>query len=248
MKQVFPALNIGTELINMVEFSIGQALSLAKIDPTKKEQQLSAFLGFVLEDATKPYGMTVQQRYYCLLQYLGAQVENDLSQDVDVNDYLIAADKPWIESVTVGNSSFRQLNGTEIEALELIATDVDDWLIGAMALQITCEGLPYIGFLTDRRHAAKVIKNRYDLLMTFDQKKIDDLYQQFVTAEEQLSSFLYVGYDKDGVVIYEAEGGNDSVPARFQCHSAFFGLTKQLFSAMAAGSAEAPERREHEFE
>lgn len=248
MKQVFPALNIGTELVNMVEFSIGQALSLAKIDQTKKEQQLSAFLGFVLEDTTKPYTMTVQQRYYCLLQYLGAQVENDLAQDVDVNEYLIAKDKPWTEQVAVGNSSFRQLNGTEIEALELIATNVSDWLMGAMALQVTCEGLPYIGFLNDRRHAAKVIKNRYDLLMTFDQKKIDDLYQQFIAAEEQLASFVYVGYDKDGVVIYEAEGGSDSVPARFQCNTALYGITKQLFSAMVDGGPEAPVQREHEFE
>jgi hypothetical protein len=248
MKQVFPALNIGTELVNMVEFSIGQALSLAKIDSSKKEQQLSAFLSFVLNDAAKPYSMTVQQRYYCLLQYLGAQVENDLSPDVDVNDYLISADKPWMEAVQVGGTSFRQMNGTEIEALELIATDVDDWLIGAMALQVTCEGLPYIMPLMDRRHAAKIIKNRYDLLMTFDQKKIDDLYQQFIAAEEQLSSFLYVGYDKEGVVIYPVEGGSEGVPARFQCNSAMFGLTKQLFSTMVDGSTETPERREHEFE
>lgn len=248
MKQVFPALNIGTELLTMVELSIGQALSLAKIDQTKKEQILSAFLSFVLKDSEKPYSMTVQQRYYCLLQYLGAQVRNDLSPDVNVNDYLISQDKAWTESVSLDDVSFRQLNGTEIEALELIATNVDDWLIGAMALQVTCEGLPYIMPLNDRRHAAKVVKNRYDLLMTFDQDEIDKLYQKFLQAEEQLSSFVYVGYDKEGVVLYEAEGGNDSIPARFQCHSALFGLTKQLFSAMVEGSAEAPERLEHELE
>ncbi|MCK4090637.1 hypothetical protein [Acinetobacter radioresistens] len=236
MKQVFPGLNIGTEMVNMNEFSIGQALSLAKIDPTKNEQCLSAFLGFVLNDPVKPYSMYGQQRYYCLLQYLGAQIENDLSPSVNVNDYLIATDRPWIESVEIEGVSFRQLNGLELEALELISTDVSDWLIGAMALQVTYEGLPYIQPLTDRRNAAKIIKNRYELLTTFDQKKIDDLYKLFVKAEEKLACFLYLGYDKEGIVIYEAEGGNQSVPARFQCHSALFGLTKQLFSTLVERS------------
>lgn len=248
MKKVFPSLNIGTGLINMVEFSIGQGLSLAKIDQTKKEQQLSAFLGFVLDDPSQAYSMTVQQRYYCLLQYLGAQVKNDLSPDVDVNDFLIAEDKPWLESVQVGDMSFRQLNGIEIEALEVIATNVDDWLMGAMALQITCEGLPYIMPIVDRRHAAKVIKNRYDLLMAMDQQRIDDFYQQYLEAEEQLSSLVSIGYDSQGIVLYEVEGGSNSVPARFHCHSALFGITKQLFSAMVEGSTEAPAQREHEFE
>lgn len=247
MFQTFPAITAGDVNITMRELKIGQALSLAKMDAKKMEQQLSSFLRYALDDEDLPYSMTVQQRYYCLLQYLGAQKDNDLAVGVNVNDYLIGEDKAWTLTTQVGEISVRQLTGLEVEALEMIAEGLDDWLVGAMALQISLgDELPYIQPLTDRRHASKVIKTRYETLMSFGQERINELYEAYAQAEEQLSSLVYVGYDNDGVVLFDTKGGSTSEPARFQCDTTFYGFTKQLFSALVEGSAKTTERLEYE--
>lgn len=249
MYQTFPAMTVGDANITMNELQIGQALSLAKMDASKMEQQLTSFLRYALKDDSLPYTMTVQQRYYCLLQYLGAQKENDLAVDVNVNDYLISEDREWKTVVQLGEFTIRQLTGLEIEALEMIAEGLDDWLVGAMALQMSFgTELPYIQPLTDRRHASKVIKTRHETLMQFGQERINELYKVYSQAEEQLSSLLYIGYDNDGVVIFDTKGGSTSEAARFQCNSAFYGFTQQLFSALAERSTAATERLEHELE
>lgn len=240
MLQTFPEILAGDLRITFTELRVGQALSLAKFQ-CKPEQQLSAFLCYVTDDKTAPYEMTIQQRYYCLLQYLSAQKNNDLSTNVNIGDYLLSEHKPWQLSASVGELSFRQLNGYEVEALEQIAEGLDDWVFGALALQVTCDELPYIQPLNDRRMAAKVIKSRYETLIALGQEKIDELYRKYMLAEESLASLVYTGYDSHGVVIYETNGGADSVPARFQCDTTIFGITKRIFSALAQGSTEGTE-------
>ncbi|MFX7112061.1 hypothetical protein ABTI33_10005 [Acinetobacter baumannii] len=249
MKQTFPLFTAGDASKSMVELGVGEALSLAKLNPKYHEQQLSAFLRYALQDEQLPYSLTGQQRYYFLLQYLGAQKENDLAVGVDVNKYLKSEHQPWVTHIEVKGVGVRQLNGIELEALELIAEDIDDWILGAMALQITLGNeLPYIQPLHDRRLAGEVIKNRFTQLLTFGQERINELSQTYYEAEEQMASLLHLGFDSEGVVIYEANGGSDSEPARFQCDSAFYGFTKLLFSTLAKRSTELTEKREHESE
>lgn len=238
MKQTFIAINVGDITLTQNEVIVKEALSLAKLNPNLLEQQLSAFLSYSLDDNELPYNLTVQQRYYCLLQYLACQKDNDLAVNVNVNEYLIDEHKEWKHQVVVEGVTVRQLTGLEIEALELIAQGLDDWLVGAMALQISFGAdFPYIQPLTDRRHAAKVLKSRYDLLISYGQEKLNDLHRIYSEAEDQLASLLYTGFDNKGVVLFKANGGNDSEPARFQCDTAFYGFTKQLFSALVEGGA-----------
>lgn len=240
MKQTFPAFSAGNMNITLNEITVGEALSLAKLDQLKRERQLSSFLSYALKNNELPYTMATQQRYFCLLNYLNSQKNNDLAMDVNVNDYINAEGKEWKDSVTVGDLSVRQLNGCEIEALEIIAEDIGDWVLGAMALQITLgDELPYIQPLTDRILAGNVIKSRYELLLSFGQDRINSLYSQYQQAEDELSSLVTIGYDNEGIVLFETNGGRDSEPARFQCDSSVTGFTKQLFSALAEGSTEA---------
>jgi len=247
MKQVFPSITGGDVTKVMDELTVGQIIGIAKMDQKRLEQQLSAFLVHAMQDSQLPYTMTGQQRYYFLLQYLAAQRNNDLSPDVNVNDYLIAEDKPWQLQTQVDEISVRQLNGTELEALELIATGLDEWIMGAMALQISFgDEFPYMQPITNRRHAGNVIKSRFEQLSALSQDRFNELYAKYEKAEEQLSSLLHIGFDGSDVVIFKADGGSDSEPARFQCDSAFYGFAKQIFTAMAEGSAEVTAEREPE--
>lgn len=242
MKQTFPTINAGDISITQNELIVSEALSLAKLDQKRMEQQLSAFLRYTLDDESLPYTLTSQQRYYCLLQYLGAQKQNDLAVEVNVNDYLYSEHKEWKTEVVVEGVKVRQLTGLEVEALELIAEGLDDWLVGAMALQMSFgTDFPYIQPLTDRRHAAKVIKSRYDILLSYGQDKLNDFYRIYSIAEDQLASLVCLGFDSEGVILFKVNGGSDSEPARFQCDSAFYGFTKQLFSALAQGSTTSSE-------
>lgn len=247
MKQIFPSITGGNVTKVMEELTIGQIISLGKMDQKRLEQQLSCFLVHAMRDSELPYLMTGQQRYYFLLQYLAAQKNNDLSPDVNINDYLIAEDKPWQLQTQVDDISVRQLNGTELEALELISEGLDDWTMGAMALQISFgDEFPYIQPLHDRRHAGKVIQNRFEQLTSFGQERINELRAKYEKAEEQLSSLLHIGFDSKGVVIFKVNGGIDTEAARFQCDSAFYGFAKRLFTALAEGSAEITEGCEPE--
>lgn len=234
MKQTFQSITAGNLSICLNELDVGEILSLAKLNPKLKEHQLSGFLRYALKDDLAPYTMVGQQRYFCLLHYLSAQKENDLAVDVNINDYLHHDARPWLDSVTVGDISVRQLNGYEIEALEAMAEDLGDWMLGAMALQITYgDQLPYIQPILDRTLAGKVIKNRFLTLQKFGQEHINELYEKYNQAESQLSTLVSMGYDSEGVILYETKGGLNNEPARFQIDTAFTGFTKQLFSALA---------------
>jgi hypothetical protein len=247
MKQTFPMLNLGNQNLPIKELSVGEMLSIAKLDPNKLEQQLSSFLRYALGDDEAPYLMTIQQRYYCLLQYLSQQKTNDLAVSVNINNYLKDKSIDWKESISIGDLTVRQLNGYEIEALELIAESVDDWILGAMALQITYgDNFPYIVPLNDRKLAGNVIASRYEELLKLDQDSLNDLYSKYQEADSALASLLLTGFDSKGVVIYENAGGVSSEPARFQVDSSITGFTKQLFSALVEGSAKATAQREYE--
>lgn len=243
MQQTFPTVTAGDIAITQNEVLVSEALSLAKLDQNLMEQQLTAFLRYSLDDDLLPLSMTSQQRYYCLLQYLGAQKQNDLAVGVNVNDYLFSGHKAWKTQVIVEGVTVRQLTGLEVEALELIAEGLDDWLVGAMSLQMSFgEDLPYIQPLTDRRHAAKVIKSRYDRLVSYGQDKLNDFHRIYSLAEDELASLVSLGFDSKGVVLFKTDGGSDSEPARFQCDTTIYGFTKQLFSALAEGSTTSGER------
>lgn len=247
MKQTFPMIQGGDVSQVLDELTLGEAISLAKLNQKHLEQQLSGFLGYAMRNKELPLSMTGQQRYYFLLQYLAAQVNNDLSSEVNIDEYLIAQDAPWKLQTEVDGVTVRQLIGAELEALELIANGLDEWVLGAMALQISFgDEFPYLEPIQNRRHAGKVIKNRYEQLIALGQTRINELHPIYAKAEEQLASLLHIGYDSIGVVIYKANGGSDSEPARFQVDSTFYGFTKQLFTAMVEGSAAVAEKREDE--
>lgn len=248
MKQTFQSITAGNINIVMNELEVGEILSLAKLNPRLKEHQLSGFLRHALDDDTAPYTMTCQQRYFCLLHYLSAQKENDLAVDVNINDYLHLDAKPWKEQVTVGDISVRQLNGCEIEALEVIAEDIGDWMLGAMALQISYgDQLPYIQPLTDQVLASKIIKSRFLAIQKLSQDELNQLYEKYAEAQDELNVLLTIGFDSEGVTLYEAKGGLDSEPARFQIDSTFTGFTKRLFSTLVEGSKQTSAELGDEF-
>lgn len=249
MKQTFSALSAGNLNLQLNELEVGEILSLAQLNPKYNEHLLSGFLSYALDDNDAPYSMTVQQRYFCLLHYLSAQKSNDLAAHVNINDYLHTDGRPWLDSITVEDISVRQMNGHEIEALEKMAEDLGDWMLGAMALQITYgEQLPYIQPLTNQQLAGNVIKNRFNILKKLGQDQLNELQAKFQQAEEQLATLVTVGFDSKGAVLYESKGGFESEPARFLCDSTFTGFTKQLFSAVAARSAEIAAELGNEFE
>lgn len=248
MQQLFPPIDIGTEKLTVRELKLGDAISVGKLNPNLLEHQLSAFLRCITDDPIKPLTMHGQQRYYCLLQYLSAQEKNDLAVEVNINDYLINEPRPYQDSIQIGDISVRQLNGLELEALEKLAEDLEDWIIGAMALQMGTPDYPAVGPFTDARAAADALLERYKAFCELDQDKYNQLREVYIEAEEQLASLLFLGFDHQGVVIYESEGGAGSIPARFSCNAAFYGFTRQLLEELAARSTELTTQCENESE
>lgn len=228
---LFPRINIGDKQVTFKEVTLGTVISIAKIKHDKLEHQLSQFIAAILDDEAAPYELTVQQRYFCLLQYIGSQSKNDFEVDVDVGNFLFNDNTNDFKlSVKIGDVSVRQLNGAEIEVLENLATDYADWITGAMALQVTSKQLPAFAACQDKNQIQAAIVERHQVIKDLPITDFNTLHEHYLSGEEQLTSLVSIGFDDNGVILYPR--GTDDAPCRFQADTIFSRSAKFIYKSL----------------
>lgn len=192
------------------ELTLGQAIEIAKIGKGKHEKKISAILSAILNHPTLSYELTLQERHYLVMKYI--ESKNDVF-DFGLNFKDFEKDGLPKECITIGDYTFRHLNGFECEALEEYATCHLDWVMGSIALQASGDGLGG-GVLPshDIKFAKNIIVSRVADLKTLDLGTSENLFNSFFMSIDGLNNLIDYGFDDEGILV---KGGADENSVRF---------------------------------
>lgn len=210
-------------------------LDIAKLPGTYYESMLSIALERILDNKCNVRSMTCQERYGLLLKFLDATEDKNLGQDINIDDFMgpdVAGSLPLFAENIEKQIKVRQLTGIEAEALERGCENTADWILGAMAMQITCKELPELDISQlnlEVNYVGKIIHGRIETIKTLDLDRNNEVIKEYKKLNHQLQKIVYTSFD-NGIVLNKFEGGTDDAPRRFRITSAFTGESYELFS------------------
>lgn len=231
----FPQVELGSKSVQLREVKIGEALKVARIPESKNERRLSLFLASILDDDQLPLNLSVQERYFLLMEYLDASKETRIGVDFDFSKYRLNQSEKWIDEIVIGDLTVKHLTGEQAELLESVSEDLADWFIGTMLIRIEYKGLVEIKSTDSRANQLKALSERIKVFESMNQSEADILTQNYLIACEQMAFHLRTGVDRMGITIL-ANGGTDDAPARFRAASAFGWIAKQLDGSITESS------------
>ena len=241
---------IDCELLNttvsLPDLTIGQAMDIAKIPERLNEKRISALIAHLSGDAQLAGRLTVQERYYVLLNHQMI-ANNKYSEQGDQSRYIM----PTIQSEVPENAShsdlavsLQHLRGKHVCVLESQCESLYDWLCGQMACQLHGE-LP-IGINEDGSSAVelwepistelteseinKIMQERVGRINDLPEHVFNYLVSIYNSLSFELSHFVDISHDDEGVTVlpYDAEGLSGTEPARFLALAALRGTAKRL--------------------
>lgn len=217
----------------LIELGIGDLIKVARVKKSLYEKQLTSFLNYTL-GREQSLNLTVQERYYILLQYLQSQVGTELElPGIHIPDYFKNnKDLVWSRSVKVEGHIFRQLTGTDVELMESICEDLAEWLMCAMALQ-KVENVD-IDTL-DMQGREDYLRVKVKEIAALKQDEFVQLFNLFSAANSQLAFYLETSFDQQGITVLR---GADDAPCRFCVDSTFSEIVLRLSASFHDHSAE----------
>ncbi len=226
----FPRIDLGASTVQMRELTVGESLALAKVPERLQEARITKFLGTAIGDEETARKLTVQERYYLLVQYLAVQEDNPLAMNVNYGLYLLPRVTEWRESVAgIAAPVWRQLRGHHVELLELLCENVADWVTCAMAVQCDLAGWAALpGDDATQTELSEAVRARFTALQDLPGSEFEALAAEWSAACMAMSRFMRTGYDNKGITILPVNGGADDAPARFRPSTAFGRVIREL--------------------
>lgn len=232
------------------ELKLGEAIQIGRMPPLL-EAQLTAFLGFVLDDKDLPLSLTIQERYYLLMLYRTCQKDSDLALEGDYSAYFIQPSQrlPWYQQQQSDQLLITQLTGQQAEILEELCEDLLDWTLGAMALQCqqveSLDHWPTLPTPATREQTAQIMRERIAILEAMPDSDFDQLYADYYYLNEQFNYLVKTGLDDKGIVIY---GGADDAPVRFRVFTCMGRFSQFMAKLMAETRTESSDTLQYEYD
>lgn len=223
----FERISIGHRNYLMRELTFNSAIRIAKTASDKIEQRLTVFLQDILADTELPLKMTVQERYFLLLNYLNVQQGTILDVQQDVSSYLITDSKAWQTEYTRAAITVRQLTGYDAELLEKHCTNIADWMAASMAIQLfdaDSEMPPLAHNDMSEEERQQRFFERLEFFKDLTVSGFERYYALLQVGNAQMESLVRLSYDSQGIVLR----GADDAPCRFCPSSTFYGIIGQL--------------------
>lgn len=229
---------------------IGQVMDIAKIPQEMHELRLSAFINYICQtsnDLTDQ--LTVQERYYILLNYLVLSNNDYMMDGTEVSDYL-AQNLTAPDTVTINGVNFQQLRGYHATFLQGKCENIYDWIVGQIALQMfgdvtslfdkSQNPTPIVWQqATTKNHNQlnELFNERFAVINTMLESDFDELHQLFCMAADELSHLVSLSTDNEGFVLKANKdekntGGGDDRFARFRPIDAVSRTTKRIIECL----------------
>lgn len=232
------------------ELKLGEAIQIGRMPPLL-EAQLTAFLGFILEDKDLPLSLTIQERYYLLMLYRTCQKDSNLALEGDYSAYFIQSAQrlSWYQQQQSDQLLVTQLTGQQAEVLEELCEDLLDWTLGAMALQCqqieSLDHWPTLPTSATREQTAQIMRERIAILEAMPDSEFDQLYAEYNYLNEQFHYLVKTGFDAQGIVIY---GGADDAPVRFRVLTCMGQFSQFMAKHMAETRTEPSDTLQYEHD
>lgn len=235
--QTFKPITIGNTTYQLHELTFHDAIKISRIPERMNEHRISVFLAAVLRDDQMPWRMTVPERYYILIQYLSTQTDTVISSTVSYESYLLGNNQPFKTIDAFGKSTVRQLTGRDVELLETLCEEIGDWVVGAMALQLSTPEVSDLPALPPVDCSDEDLKNaliaRASVLKKMGLRKFNLIHGIYSHIQDEMATLCRLGFDDSGFTVL---GGTDDAPARFRPSAALTGIATQLDRYAAAKS------------
>lgn len=239
-------IQLRNEQIYLKELQIGQIIEIAKIPQSMNELRINSFLAYTCQDDTIAMRLTVQERYFILLNYLAIS-NNDYMINVDVSDFLIQS-KNAPDVVSINNIYIGQLLGSHATLLQNKCENIYEWLAGKMACQLSGDLTYFFGneqnpviweiLPTDNQDTLEsVFRSRFEMINTLTDSLFSQLTDVYYQGCEQLRHLVDISVDNDGITLLgnseNQQGGGDIHIARFRPTTTLSDIAKRLSQLIA---------------
>ncbi|WP_296405027.1 hypothetical protein [Psychrobacter sp.] len=225
--------------VPMLDLTIEQAMSIAKIPERFNEKRISALITYTTGDSALADTLTMQERYYVLLNQQ-ALSHNKYALEDDFSDYYIdtieseVPDEYFDKDIGIG---VQHIRGGHICLLETICEDLFDWTCGLMACQLYGDLSALLGgegIVWDQLDAQmpsnelnQHVQSRVRLIGQLNELAFNNLSETFDYLVAPLTHYLETSIDNNGITVLKEVNG-DYQPARFPALSHLQGHAKQL--------------------
>lgn len=240
------------ELLNtsvlMPDLTIGQAIDIATIQQKYNERRLSALIGHITDNPSLAGSLTVQERYYFLLNHRDLSNHNYTGDagGVDSTRFVVETLISEIpDSYVVGEITVQHLRGAHACVIEGLCENVFDWLCGQMACQLygnlastiggDIEGFDWDQLPLDATENAigKIVKERFELIGALNINQFNDLVHAFNLGNIQLAHLVELSCDMDGLTLLEQGGDQAGQPSRFHTLGHIQGTAARIIDRIA---------------
>lgn len=228
------------EQVFLRELTIGETMQIAKIPEAMNEARINSFLNFVTDRQDLASRLTVQERYFLLLNYLALADQRYFDGGDHSEFYLTKTngdDFVEVDGVYVGH-----LYGYQATILEQKCENVYDWLLGQIALQMYGDVSKILGAdepvlwdkvdSQDLNQINEVLSIRFEQLAHLSNHQFHQLAELFYEANCQLKHLVDIRLDNEGIALSK-NGGGDVYIARFRPLTALPDIIQQLAECVA---------------
>lgn len=196
---------------------VSDVLEIAKIQPKYEQNRMHYWLLQLMGDAEAVAKMTMQERFAWLLLHMK---QTRVETRVNIDDYLADDLNNFSrERVDAGlGLTVRHIYGIEAEALERGAQNVNDWIMGEIAITIANDKFPALDLYTgDVDLVQRSIHNRVNKLIALDIDEYNDLVENYFSTKDLLINLVNPCVAVGGGYILDVmeEKGKKSAPTRF---------------------------------
>ncbi|WP_019518711.1 hypothetical protein [Faucicola boevrei] len=233
------------EQIYLKELQIGQIIEMAKIPQELNELRMNSFLAYTCQDDSIAMRLTVQERYYILLNYLAIS-NNDYMINTDVSEFFIKA-KTAPDMASVNGVYVSQLLGSHAILLQSKCENIYEWLAGKIACQLSGDLTHFFGdeqnpviwehLPTDNQDTLEnVFRSRFEMINRLTDSLFSQLTDIYYQGCEKLRHLVDISVDNDGITLLgnsQNQGGGDIHIARFRPTTALSDISKRLSQLIA---------------
>jgi len=264
MFNIEPVALLNTQVV-LSENSMENIMETARIPEELNESRLSSLINFISNDPLLAGRLTVQERYYLLLNYFILS-SSPFSSTGDCSEYFLPTDIASVPNqVQIQTAYITHLYGNHAVLLEKQCENAYDWLCGQMALQ--CFG--DLSFLldhnnedkslwvwekvtaTDQQALSDAVNHRYGLIKKLTPDEFTRLTNMFYEGCDQLAHFVELSLDNKGIALVNQEGDTGDGANRNARFCAFDNLSeviKNLARCVMEGCNQSDGTRQNEHE
>lgn len=251
---IFPHTRTRRLSVRLSELTLGEGMELAKLPAERVELTNTELLRIVARGAEKPQPryvtdprlMTVEERTLLITTYLAHVSEDGPDFAVGgahLTDYVQFDRDSKADFIELGEVAgkariMRPLLGVHAQTLEILCKSRGDWIIGAIACQISIKDVPEPDWAAMSDVAMlEWVDAQVKHVKGLPESMAGEVYAAYWAGADAMAHFFALDFDDNGLTYRACDMEAGHGPARFRASACISGVSKEL-----AGRPDKPSR------